>query len=115
VALTVDPSVLTCIANDYAYDVLARQVRALAGPSDVVVGFTTSGRSPSVVRGLQAARQVGASTVLFTGGDGGSAIEHADHALVVRSTTTARIQEAHLLMLHILSEGVDSWAASTEG
>jgi D-sedoheptulose 7-phosphate isomerase len=113
-ALTVDPSVVTCIANDYAYeDVFARQVQALAGRADVVVGFTTSGRSPSVVRGLSAARAVGARTVLFTGGNGGAALAHADYALVVPSTTTARIQEAHLLMLHILSEGVDAWAAAT--
>lgn len=115
VALTVDASVMTCIANDYAYDdVFARQVQALAGPADVVVGFTTSGRSPSVVRGLEAARSVGARTVLLTGGDGGPATEHADYALIVPSTTTARIQEMHLLLLHLVSEGIDSWAATTQ-
>jgi D-sedoheptulose 7-phosphate isomerase len=116
VALSVDPSVLTCIANDYAYeDVFARQVEALAGPADVVVGFTTSGRSPNVVRGLEAARAAGARTVLFTGGDGGPALDHADIALVVPSTTTARIQEMHLLMLHLVSEGIDAWAAGEPG
>ncbi len=115
VALSTDPSVMTCIANDYSYDdVFARQVEALAGPGDVVAGFTTSGRSPNVVNGLAAARRVGATTVLFTGGDGEPAIQHADLALVVPSSTTARIQEMHLLLLHVLSEGVDAWAAATE-
>jgi D-sedoheptulose 7-phosphate isomerase len=112
VALTVDPSVVTCIANDYDYDhVFARQVAALAERGDVVVAFTTSGRSANVVEGLAAARRVGATTVLFGGGDGGPARDHADAALIVPSTTTARVQEMHLTLLHLLSEGVDEWAA----
>jgi D-sedoheptulose 7-phosphate isomerase len=117
VALSVDPSVVTCIANDYAYeDVFARQVEALARPADVVAGFTTSGTSENVVRGLAAARRAGATTVLFGGGTagGGAAAEHADVALVVPSTTTARVQEMHLLLLHVLSEGVDAWAAGEQ-
>jgi D-sedoheptulose 7-phosphate isomerase len=114
VALSVDPSVVTCIANDYAYEeVFARQVEALARPGDVVAGFTTSGRSENVVRGLATAQRAGATTVLFGGGDagGGPAAEHADLALVVPSATTARVQETHLLLLHVLSEAVDAWAA----
>ena len=112
VALSVDPSVISCIANDYAWDdVFARQVEALARPGDMVIGFTTSGRSPNVVRGLAAARASGATTVLFGGGEGGQALEHVDHALVVESTVTARIQEMHLLLLHLLSDRVDAWAA----
>jgi D-sedoheptulose 7-phosphate isomerase len=112
VALNVDPSVITCIANDYDFDqVFARQIEALAGPSDVVVAFTTSGRSPNVVNGLEAAGRAGATTVLFSAGDGGPAAEHADLTLLVRSTVTARIQEMHLLLLHLVSEGVDAWAA----
>jgi D-sedoheptulose 7-phosphate isomerase len=116
VSLSVDPSVVSCIANDYAWeDVFARQVEALAGPEDMVAGFTTSGRSENVVRGLAAARARGATTVLFAGGDGGPALGHADHALIVASTTTARIQEMHLLLLHLLSERVDAWAAGEQG
>ena len=111
-ALSADPAVLTCIGNDYSFeDVFARQVQAFAGQSDVVVGFTTSGRSPNVVRGLAAARELGATTVLFAGGDGMPAAEHADHALIVPSTTTARIQEMHVLLVHLLVEGIDAWAA----
>jgi D-sedoheptulose 7-phosphate isomerase len=114
IALSVDPSVVTCIANDYAYeDVFARQVEALAGPGDVVVGFSTGGTSANVVKGLEVARARGATTVLFAGRDGGPFREHADIALVVPSSTTARIQEMHLLMLHLISEGVDAWAAGT--
>jgi D-sedoheptulose 7-phosphate isomerase len=118
VALSVDPSVVTCIANDYAYeDVFARQVEALARPGDVVAGFTTSGRSENVVRGLATARRAGATTVLFGGGTagGGPAAAHADFALIVPSATTARVQEMHLLLLHTLSEGVDAWAAGETG
>lgn len=109
-ALSVDPSVVTCIGNDYSFDdVFARQVRALVGAGDVVIGFTTSGRSANVVRALAAAHEQGATTVLFTGGDGGPAAEHADHALVVPSAKTARIQEMHLLLLHLVIEQVDDW------
>jgi D-sedoheptulose 7-phosphate isomerase len=112
IALSVDPSVVTCIANDFGYDdVFARQVEALASPGDIVVGFSTGGRSPSVVRGLETGRRLGATTVLFTGGDGGPALAHADVALVVPSTTTARVQEMHVLLLHLVSDGVDRWAA----
>jgi len=120
VALSVDPSVVSCIANDYAWDdVFARQVEALAGPGDMVIGFTTSGASANVVLGLAAARARGATTVLFGGAtgsgagvrDGGPAREHADLALVVPSATTARVQEMHLLLLHLLSDAVDAWAA----
>ncbi len=114
-ALTVDPSVVTCIGNDYGYEeVFARQVQAFAAPGDMVIGFTTSGRSPNVIAGLAAARKAGAMTVLFTGGDVGPAADHADHVLAVPSPTTARIQEMHLLLLHLLSEQVDAWAAGEE-
>jgi D-sedoheptulose 7-phosphate isomerase len=77
----------------------------------MVVGITTSGRSENVVRGLAAARAVGSTTVVLTGGDGRPATEYADHALVVPSDTTARIQEMHLLLLHLIVDQVDAWAA----
>ena len=112
VSLSADPSVLTCIGNDFGFEeVFARQVRAHARPGDVVVAFTTSGRSENVVRGLAAAHEVGATTVLFAGGDGRPAIDHADHALVVPASSTARVQEMHVLLLHLLVEPVDVWAA----
>ena len=115
VSLTTDPSVVSCIGNDFDFEhVFARQVTALAGPGDIVIAFTTSGRSPNVVAGLAAARERGATTVLFGAGDGGRAAVHADHRLLVRSDDTPRIQEMHLLLLHLLSEIVDSWAGHTQ-
>jgi D-sedoheptulose 7-phosphate isomerase len=115
VTLSTDPTTMTCIANDYSYDdVFSRQVEGLARPGDVVAAFTTSGRSPNVVAGLAAGRRRGATTVLFGGGDGGPALEHADHALIVPSSTTPRIQELHTFMLHAISEMVDAWAAGDE-
>lgn len=115
VTLSTDASAMTCIANDYSYDdVFTRQVEALARPGDVVVAFTTSGRSPNVVAGLAAARAQGATTLLFAGGDGGPARVHADHILLVPSKSTPRIQEMHTLMLHVISEMVDAWAAGED-
>jgi D-sedoheptulose 7-phosphate isomerase len=116
-SLSVDPSVVTCIGNDYSFDDLfARQLRALARQGDMAMGFTTSGRSANVIGGLAAAREVGATTVLFVGGaEDAPAAAHADHAFVVPSTTTARIQEMHLLLLHLVIEQVDAWAAAEEG
>jgi len=112
VTLSTDPTTVTCIANDYDFaDVFARQVEGLARPGDVVAAFSTSGRSPNIVSALQRARDAGATTVLFGGGDGGQAKEFADHALLVPSTATPRIQEAHTFMLHAISEMVDAWAA----
>lgn len=116
VALSTDPSVVSCIANDYSFDdVFARQVEALARPGDVVVGFSTSGRSPNVVAGLAAGRTAGATTVLFTGRDGNAAAAHADFVLAAPADATARIQELHVLFLHLVSEAVDAWAADEEG
>lgn len=115
VTLTTDATVSTCIANDYAFeDVFSRQVEALAKPGDVVVAFTTSGRSANVVNGLTAARANGATTLLFAGGDGGPSLALADHAFLVPSRETPRIQELQTFLLHALSEILDAWAAGEE-
>jgi D-sedoheptulose 7-phosphate isomerase len=115
VTLTTDATAMTCIANDYSYDdVFARQVEALARPEDVVCVFTTSGTSPNVVAALAQARARGARTLLFGGGTGGDCLEHADLALVVPSTATPRIQEMHTLMMHVISEKIDAWAAEED-
>jgi D-sedoheptulose 7-phosphate isomerase len=115
VTLSTDPTTMSCIANDYSYDdVFSRQVLGLARPGDVVAAFTTSGRSANIVSALEAAKSVGATTVLFGGGDGGPAKEFADYALLSPSTTTPRIQEFHTFMLHVLSEIVDAWADGDE-
>ena len=115
VTLTTDPTVMTCIANDYGYaDVFARQISALVRPGDVVAAFTTSGRSANVVTGLVAAQAAGATTVLFGGGLGGPASAYAEHLLLSPSDQTPRIQEMHTLMLHMISEYVDAWAANEQ-
>jgi D-sedoheptulose 7-phosphate isomerase len=112
-SLASDASALTCIANDYSFDeVFERQVRAFVRRGDMVIAFSTSGRSPNVVRGLAAAREAGATTVLFGGGEGGPAAAHADHALLIPSESTARIQELHVFFVHLVIEQVDQWAAS---
>jgi D-sedoheptulose 7-phosphate isomerase len=112
IALTTDPSVVTCIANDFSYDDLfARQVAGLARPEDVVIGITTSGRSENVVRGLRAARDAGALAVAWTGAEPGPAGEAADLTLAVPSATTARIQEIHTLAMHTICVAIDAWAA----
>jgi D-sedoheptulose 7-phosphate isomerase len=115
VTLSADPSTITCISNDYGYpDAFARQVQALVRRGDIVAAFTTSGQSPNVVNALAAARRNGATTVLFGGAGGGPACDHADYALLAPSVVTPRIQEMHTLMLHVISEMIDSWAAGTE-
>ena len=115
VTLTTDATVVSCVANDYGYDdVFSRQVQALARPGDVVAGFSTSGRSPSICAGLKAAQEAGATTVLFGGESAGPAGEYADHQLLAPASATARIQEMHTLMLHLISEFLDAWAAREE-
>ena len=112
VALSTDPTAVTCIANDFSFDeVFARQVTGLARRGDVVAAFSTSGRSANIVAGLAAARERGTTTVLFGGGDGGPAARFADHLLLSPSTSTPRIQELHTFLLHAISELVDAWAA----
>jgi len=107
-ALTTDTSVLTSIANDYDFrEVFAKQIRALARPGDAALGLSTSGNSPNVVRGLDAAREMGLVTLALSGGDGGPVARAADLALVVPSLNTPRIQEVHITIGHVLCDLVD--------
>jgi D-sedoheptulose 7-phosphate isomerase len=102
-ALTTDTSALTAIGNDYSFEHLfARQVEALCGKNDVVIGISTSGKSPNVLAGLKAAKDVGAFASAFTGGTGGLLNGLAHPLLIVPSTTTARIQEMHITLGQIL-------------
>lgn len=113
--LGTDWTVSSCTANDYSFaDVFARQVAAVSRSGDVICAFTTSGRSPNVVKALTQAKANGAITVLFGGDDGGPSRPLADHALLAPARDTARIQEMHTLMLHLISEQVDAWAAGEE-
>ena len=109
IALTTDTSALTAIGNDYGYDeVFARQVRALGARDDVVIANSTSGKSPNVLRAVDAARALGMRVIGLTGGDGGTLASVVDVSLrVSASTLSPRIQETHILIGHVICELVD--------
>ena len=107
IALASDSGTVTCIANDFGYEELfARQVEALAQEGDICFGFTTSGRSENVRRGLKKARERGAVTVAVTG-EAGLVGGEADHVVAVPSDVTAHVQEVHLMLLHVWCIYVD--------
>ena len=102
-ALTTDSSTLTAIGNDLGFEQLfARQVRALCVAGDVTIAVTTSGKSRNVIRGLEAAREIGAVAAALSGGRGGELPGLADPLVLVPSTTTARVQEMHITLGQIL-------------
>jgi D-sedoheptulose 7-phosphate isomerase len=102
-ALTLDPAALTAGGNDFGFDeVFERPLRGLGKAGDVLFGITTSGRSGNVIRALQAAREMGIATVGLLGGEGRPAIDYCDHALVVPDSETARIQECHIALGHVI-------------
>ena len=107
-ALTTDSSALTAIANDFGYaEVFSRQLEARGRPGDVLVAISTSGRSENVRRAVTQARLMGITTIALLGGDGGPLRSECDLSLVVPSRDTARIQEIHLMLEHILCDLVD--------
>ena len=108
IALTTDTSVLTCVANDYSYEqIFSRQLEALSGSDDTLVAISTSGDSENVLRALEVAKGLGVKTIALLGKGGGQAKAFADVAIVVQSESTARIQEAHILIGHILCDLVE--------
>jgi D-sedoheptulose 7-phosphate isomerase len=108
IALTVDSSVLTAAANDLGFErVFARQVEALGRPGDVLLAISTSGTSANVVRAVEAGREGGLVTIALTGEGGGDLADLADHCVAVPSGYTPRIQEAHLVIEHLLCEALE--------
>ncbi|WP_200763496.1 D-sedoheptulose 7-phosphate isomerase [Nitrosophilus alvini] len=108
IALTTDTSALTAIANDYGYEqVFARQVEALAQNGDLCIGISTSGNSENVLRGLEVAKTMGCKTIGLSGKEGGKMASLCDANIVVPSNETARIQEMHILIGHIICAAVD--------
>src|SRR5206468_7025390 len=109
ICLASDGGLLTAAANDYGFDeIFARQVAAFGQPGDVLICLTTSGESKNVVRALEEAKTRKLKTIALLGRDGGSSIGMADIDLLVRSNSTARIQEAHQVLLHVLCELIES-------
>lgn len=103
ISLATDTSILTAIGNDYGYDKLfSRQIQALGQPGDVLIVYSTSGKSGNILRALETAREIGMSTIGFTGNRGGPMRELCEHLLEVPSASTPKIQEGHSVLGHIL-------------
>src|SRR3972149_1174621 len=108
IALTTDTSILTSVSNDIAFnEIFAKQLRALGKEGDIAIGIATSGSYPNVIKAFEVAKEMGMKTVGLTGNDGGIIVKMADFTLVVPSTSTPRIQEAHILIGHILCEMIE--------
>ena len=109
IALSTDSSVMTAVGNDSGFErVFARQVEANGSAGDVFFGFTTSGRSPNILRAMEACRKLGIATVAFTGASGLASPEICDRCIRVPATETPRIQEAHGVIGHILCELIEA-------
>ena len=107
-ALTVDSSTLTALGNDYGFDtIFSRQVEAFATPKDSIIGISTSGNSKNVISALRLAQKIGAKTIGFMGNDGGEMKNFVDVGIIVPSNDTARIQEVHITIGHIICEIVE--------
>lgn len=116
VALSTDTSILTAVGNDYGYaEVFARQVAGLGRRGDLLLGISTSGHSENVVRAVQEAQSMGIDTVGLLGKDGGTLKAMVDHAIVVDSTVTARIQETHIFILHYWAWLIESGLPQSSG
>jgi D-sedoheptulose 7-phosphate isomerase len=108
ICLSADPTLLTCISNDFGYDqVFARQVEGLGQPQDVLVCFTSSGNSVNIICAIEMARKKGVRSIAFLGKGGGKTKGLADLELIVASSDTARVQEAHNLLFHALLEVIE--------
>lgn len=105
IALTTDSSILTCVPNDFSFDkVFERQIEALAEQGDLVIGLSTSGNSKNVFNALKTAKEKGCFTAALLGNQGGKIKELSDLSVIVDSSDTARIQEAHIFMIHCICE-----------
>ncbi|MDB4903295.1 MAG: gmhA1 [Mucilaginibacter sp.] len=108
IALTTDTSALTAIANDYGYNhVFSRQVEALAQPGDLFIGISTSGNSQGILNAFESAKNIGCKTLGLSGRDGGKMNGICDLNIIIPANVTARIQEMHILIGHILCKAVD--------
>ncbi len=108
IALSTDTSILTAVGNDYGFDkIFSRQVEGLAGKGDVVIGLSTSGNSRNVLEAFNSAQKAGCITIAFLGKDGGMLKDRADFSIIVEIEKTARVQEMHLMIYHIICELIE--------
>ncbi|QWF70038.1 SIS domain-containing protein [Methylomonas paludis] len=108
IALTTDTSTITAAANDFGFNLIfSRQVEALGKPGDVFIGITTSGKSPNILTAFEQARKMGITCVAFTGSAGAQLQDVVDVLIMVPSTNTARVQEEHILLGHLLCKGLE--------
>lgn len=108
IVLNSDVATLTAIANDYGYDdVFARQARAHLTDKDVFIGISTSGNSNNIIQAVETAKSIGAKTIGFLGKDGGQLRKMVDYPIIIHSNTTARVQECHIMLIHIICEIIE--------
>lgn len=109
IALNANTSIITAIANDYSYsEIFSRQVEALSVAGDILIGISTSGQSDNIIRASIQARERRMQTIALVGNNGGKLVEHADISIIISSDVTARIQEAHIFILHLWAEMIES-------
>lgn len=108
ICLNTDTSVMTCIANDYSYDdIFARQIEGIANKGDVFIGISTSGNSKNIINAVEKSKQVGVKTIGFLGKDGGKLKDLVDENLIIPYKSTARVQEHHIMSIHLICEIVE--------
>ena len=109
IALTTDTSALTAIGNDYGFErIFERQVEALSNPGDVLIGISTSGNSLNVIKALETGKKIGCVNISLTGNSGGKILELSDYNININSIVTARIQEMHILIGHLICSFIDN-------
>ena len=109
ISLTADSSVLTCISNDYSFEnIFSRQIEGLANQGDVLICLSTSGKSKNIINALKKAKKMELTTVGLLGKGGGESLSECNQSIVIPSNTTARIQESHILIGHILCELIET-------
>jgi len=109
ISLTTDTSVITSISNDYTFDyIFSKQIEAIGKRGDIAFAITTSGNSTNVIKGIVSAKKIGLITVALTGNNGGKIVDVAGYSIIIPSKDTARIQEVHTMLIHIVCEIMES-------
>ena len=115
IALTTNTSIITSLSNDYGYEIVfAKQIEGLGNKNDLAIGISTSGKAKNVIAAIRQSKKMGIKTVALTGGDGGELVKIADISFIVPSFVTARIQEAHITVGHIICELVEKELSKNE-